>query len=101
MTRDPFSEDPLIVPEDVIGLYVNSQDTDFPPSNEKLSQQVVQLESEVDEKDKIISRFKGTVNEMVDVVVQIERHARRHQTKLEDQTRQNQKELERVTVLTV
>ena len=66
--RDPLSEEPQTVQEDTIDLYVDCHDTDFPSSRENLSQTVAQLESEVVEKDRKISKFKGTVNELADAV---------------------------------
>ena len=97
MNRDPLNEEPQTVPDDIIDLYVAGQDTDFTPSSSKeLSKQVAKLISEVDEKDKTICQLKGTVNKMADAAAQRERHARRHQAKLEDQARQHKKEQERL-----
>ena len=50
--RDLFNEDPLAAPEDMVHLYADGQDSDFPESNEELSQQVAKLKSEVAEKAK-------------------------------------------------
>ena len=60
--RDPFNEDPLAAPEDMVDLYAEHQDSDFPESNEELSQQVAKLKSEVAEKAKRVSMLEGTVD---------------------------------------
>ena len=37
MLREPFSKDPQTAQRDVTELYVDGQNTDFPPSSDKLS----------------------------------------------------------------
>ena len=80
--RDPFSEDPPTTSEDITDLDMYSEDTDFSPTSEKLSQWIAQLESEVHEMDKTISKLKGTMNELSEAVVQRERHARRQPSQI-------------------
>ena len=48
------------------------------------------------EKDKTISKLKDTVSELAYAVAKREKHARRYQVELEDQTRQHKKEQEKL-----
>ena len=56
----------------MVHLYVDGQDSDFPESNEELSQQVAKLKSEVAENAKRIAMLKGTVDELASAVAQRE-----------------------------
>ena len=52
VSQDPFSEDLQTTAEDLIDLYVDGQDIDFPPVVRSCLKRVAQLESEVVEKNK-------------------------------------------------
>ena len=73
---------------------VDSQDIDFPPNSEELSQWVAQLEGEVYEMDKTVSKAKGKLSELSNAVAQRERCAWHCQAASEDQARQHKKDQE-------
>ena len=56
-------------------MYVEGQDTDFPPSSKELSKHVAQLESIVAKRSNKITELGSTVKELARAVVQKERES--------------------------